>query len=373
VCHGVRVSPGTNLQAAVDAHPNGTIFCLQPGTYYLTSSVALARYDRFIGRPGVIFDGRDRVAQALWGHGGSAGQVHVTVRNIVFQHFSGTAVALGWYANVAHNEMRGNQIGVSVNGYSTLDGNYIHDNYQYGIVGGPASHMLIDNNEIAHNNTSNYCGGVCQGRASGSKIVGSQAGTYGLVWRNNYVHDNIGHGIWSDGNVHNAVYEYNRIENNTEAGIFHEISWDAVIRYNRLTNNAATSAGLSCWHGSQIHINDSTNVEVYSNTIIGSNGANGICAVDVGRTDGVPFSQAVANMYVHDNTISMNGSASTGLVSGAERLSPGNTANNRFAKNSYFVSDPSGGFWQWLTSATQLSWTSWRAVAQDTTGSVSRW
>ena len=137
---------------------------------------------------------------------------------------------------------------------------------------------------------------------------------YNLVWRNNFVHDNIGNGIWSDGNVRGSLYEYNTVSHNTESGLLHEISWDAVIRYNTLTNNDAVDAGLSCWHGAQLAINDSTNVEAYGNLVAASSGANGICAVDIQRTDGAPHSQAVANLYVHDNTVFMKNGASAGLV-----------------------------------------------------------
>ena len=57
------------------------------------------------------------------------------------------------------------------------------------------------------------------------------------MWRGNWVHDNIGNGIWSDGNVHDVTYENNLVQDNTGIGIFHEISWDATIRNNVVRNN----------------------------------------------------------------------------------------------------------------------------------------
>ena len=72
--------------------------------------------------------------------------------------------------------MRDSLIGVVVNSYSTLDGNYLHHNRQYGLSGGPVPDVLIVNNEVAWNNTSNDCGGACVGDAGGSKIVGSSRG-----------------------------------------------------------------------------------------------------------------------------------------------------------------------------------------------------
>ena len=39
-------------------------------------------------------------------------------------------------------------------------------------------------------------------------------------------------GNWSDGNVHDVLYEDNRVIDNLGPGIFHEISWNATIRSN---------------------------------------------------------------------------------------------------------------------------------------------
>ena len=232
----------------VNAQPEGTTFCFQAGTYRLAGPVLAKSRDRFLGQPGTVLDGQGTVTRGIWGYVGPAGQGNVAVQGMTFVNFTDTALQMGWYWTVSQNEMRDNQIGVVVNSYSTLDGNYIHDNRRYGIAGGPGADMLIVNNELAHNNTTNECGGACPEDAGGSKIVGSSSGTTGLVWRNNKVHDNIGHGIWSDGNVR-ALYERNIVSNNSGAGIFHEISWDAIIRNNTLTNNDSETIGKSCWWG----------------------------------------------------------------------------------------------------------------------------
>ena len=72
--------------------------------------------------------------------------------------------------------------------------------------------------------------------------------------------------------------------------------------------------GKSCWWGANILINTSSNVEVYGNTITASNGSNGICAVSADRNEVAPYPTVVANFYAHDNIVSMNGSATSGLV-----------------------------------------------------------
>ena len=368
-CSGVTVpSTTTDLQAVVNAQPEGTTFCFQAGTYRLAGPVLAKSRDRFLGQPGTVLDGQGTVTRGIWGYVGPAGQGNVAVQGITFVNFTDTALQMGWYWTVSQNEMRDNQIGVVVNSYSTLDGNYIHDNRQYGIAGGPGADMLIVNNELAHNNTTNECGGACPGDAGGSKIVGSSSGTTGLIWRNNKVHDNIGHGIWSDGNVR-ALYEGNIVSNNSGVGIFHEISWDAIIRNNTLTNNDSEAIGKSCWWGANIHINTSVNVEVYGNTITASNGSNGICAVSADRNETAAFPTVVSNFYVHDNTVYMTGSASSGLVKGTAS----GVINNRFVHNTYRATDLSRAWWTW-PSAYTAPWVTWRGTAgQDTDGTLTIW
>jgi parallel beta-helix repeat protein len=201
-------------------------------------------------------------------------------------------------------------------------------------------------------------------------IGGSSVGLSGLIWRNNYVHDNYGMGIWSDGNVY-ALYENNILSNNSEGGIFHEISWAATIRNNTLTNNAGAVAGMSCYWGAQIHLNDSSNVEIYGNTVTGSNGANGICAVSADRPgDPAPFSQAVLNMNVHNNTIYMNGSATSGLKHDPSSVS---ATGNSFSNNAWHVSNPSGAFWTWPGAADPATWGQWQSAGQDAGGSHVVW
>ena len=97
-----------------------------------------------------------------------------------------------------------------------LRGNFIHHNALYGINGGPTRDVLIENNEVAYNKT--HATEHAAGTGVVQKIVGSVAGTYGVVWRGNWVHDNKGPGIWSDGNVHNVLYEDNVVERNSGPG-----------------------------------------------------------------------------------------------------------------------------------------------------------
>jgi hypothetical protein len=55
-CSGVSLSPGQDIQAAIDTNPPGTTLCLAAGTYRL-QQVVPKDDDRFIGQPGAIMSG----------------------------------------------------------------------------------------------------------------------------------------------------------------------------------------------------------------------------------------------------------------------------------------------------------------------------
>jgi parallel beta-helix repeat protein len=231
----------------------------------------------------------------------------------------GEAIHAGWNWTIRNNVVARSVVGVVVSVGTVLRGNDILHNAQYGISGGPTSNVLIENNEVAYNNTSDSCGGGCPDNAGGSKIVGSIQGTYGVVWRGNWVHDNTGPGIWSDGNVHNVLYEDNLVEGNSGPGILEEISWHATIRNNVVRGNSTDAVGRSCFWGSQIHLNNTQNVLIVGNTVRSGAGANGICLVDATRPQTSPFSTQLANIDVRNNTINLSGSAMSGLVGNAAR------------------------------------------------------
>jgi len=112
------------------------------------------------------------------------------------------------------NEITGCYVGLTTESNTITHGNYVHHNRWAGLSGGPATGVLIENNEIAFNNTSHGDIGV---DASGLKLIGSDGGTH-VIFRGNYSHDNYGQGFWCDGNCKGSIVENNRIENNYGAG-----------------------------------------------------------------------------------------------------------------------------------------------------------
>jgi len=61
-CSGVTVSPGSSLQAAVNANPAGTTFCIKAGLYFLAKPVSPKKNQKFIGRLGAVLSGGKEIS-----------------------------------------------------------------------------------------------------------------------------------------------------------------------------------------------------------------------------------------------------------------------------------------------------------------------
>ena len=168
--------------------------------------------------------------------------------------------------------------------------------------------------------------------------------------RNNYSHHNVGPGLWTDIDNINTLYEGTRVTNNVGIGIFHEISYDAVIRNNYIEGNGF---GHSAWlWGAGIVVAASPNVEIYGNEVI--NNGDGIAGIQQNRSD-APSSfgpQDVVNMYVHDNKITMT-EGQTGLVQDIGDNGVFTNRNNRFVNNEYTLHGDGRQF-EWNNGARTL-------------------
>src|SRR4051812_44185885 len=269
-CSGVVIAAGSTaaqIQAKIDANVADSTFCFAPGIYVLQALVRLKDGVKMICtvRRACVLTGLD---QYRGGFNSPAGTARQEIRGFIaerFLHVQGqwpvSPFKVRDFGVIEDNEIRGNQVGIDIGSRETIRNNFIHHNRRYGISGGPGDDMLIEGNEVSFNNTSHF---DPNDDAGGSKVIGGhQTGVNRLTWRRNYVHDNFGNGIWSDGNLRNVLYEENLVENNTGSGIFHEISWDAVIKNNTLrkNNTAAGGRAQSCWHGGAIDLNNSHNGE----------------------------------------------------------------------------------------------------------------
>jgi parallel beta-helix repeat protein len=106
-----------------------------------------------------------------------------------------------------------------------------------------ADNTTFDSNEIAYNGLE--------------QKVGRSAN---VTFRNNYVHNNVGDGIWYDSNANaGALIDANRVEDNGRNGIFFEASIGGTISNNTLRRNT--------WDA--VMISMSQNAQIYNNTLEG--------------------------------------------------------------------------------------------------------
>jgi Right handed beta helix region len=232
--------------------------------------------------------------------------------------------------------------GISVGTGSRVHNCDVHHNGQIGI-GGNGKDISIEDSRIWSNNIYGF---DPDWEAGGVKIAESD----GVTFRGNHVHDNYGLGLWCDIDCRNVVYEENLVENNQYSGIFHEISFKAVIRNNVLRNNGRGDRGW--FWGADITIAASQDVEVTGNTVTVAPGGCGIMLIDQGRRSGNGKKYKTRNNTVRANKMTFEGAACGGGVSDTkpddENFAIIMDGNNRFDGNTYRVprnSEPARFVW----------------------------
>lgn len=234
--------------------------------------------------------------------------------------------------------------------------NHIHHNGQKGIGAG-GDDGLIEGNEIAYNNFAHIASGW---EAGGSKF----ANTNRLVVRGNCVHHNGGPGLWTDINNMDTLYEKNVVFANDKEGIFHEISYDAVIRDNLVGNNAPEGVG---WlYGSNILISTSKNVQVTGNIVeVSAAYGNGI---------GIIWQDRGSDWASTGNTVTGNDVTflgSSGEQGAAADFSPATTEiflHNTFDNNTYHMTDLSDQHFAWDNGSRDFA--AFQSAGQDVNGTA---
>jgi len=437
-CAGVRLSPGMDLQGAIDSHPAGTTFCFADGVYHIARKLVPRGANTFLGSRNAILDGS--VVVGGWTHANGewvatlpppvvpvssyecrpkrssachwdgdvfvdgvhllpvASRVALVVGTVYVDqrahrayiaqdptgHTVEEAVAdaifsggEGWTVDgltvqkaanrVQYGAVEGDNItvknaeirlnhGVGVYGHdhSTIADNFIHDNGQMGFsgYGGP---IAITGNEIAHNNKDSF---EWQDEAGGGKCYKCP----NVTISGNYVHDNVGPGIWCDTDCIHATIASNLVERNTGPGIYYEISYDGVIRDNVLTNNATDLQANPLHVGGGIAVDTSSNVDVFGNTL--ADNANGIIAISTHRGVGYYGAHVLKNVRIHDNTVRQT-SGVIGMVNHVGSARSWSAQGNGFYHNTYFLG-PNVRMFLWQDQT--LSPEQWKAAGQDTTG-----
>lgn len=273
----------------------------------------------------------------------------VTIRGLIIEKYAqpaGEAAIDGKNADrwvVEQNEIRWNHgVGIRAgNGWKILN-NKTHHNGDCG-MGGSGRDILVEGNEMYKNNYAGYWPGW---EAGGAKFVLTE----NLVVRNNFSHDNIGPGLWTDINNKNVLYEGNRTTNNTE-GIFHEISFKAIIRNNTIWNDGNNTYGHHDGDAG-ILVAESRDVEVYGNKV--TNCRAGILGRQLNRNQDaqmyhMPEPYEIHNLYVHDNEITQDTGVALGILKPAPHVSNDvfTRWNNRFVNNTVKLGDPNQQAFQW--------------------------
>ena len=267
---------------------------------------------------------------------------NVLIKNVTVEKYSSVAGkgaiqgkgGPGWV--VENCEVRLNSgAGIVIGTGGRVRGCDVHQNGQIGIAG-QGRDILIENNRIWENNTHGF---DFKWEAGGVKVVVSD----GVVFRDNHVHDNIGPGLWCDIECRNVVYEGNLVERNHDAGIFHEISYKAIIRDNVLRYNGF---GHRKWFwGPEVLVAASQDVEVYGNRLTIAAGGCGIVLADQSRRMKGGGRYKTRDNLVRDNQMKFEGAACAGGASdvqpGDENFSVITDGNNVFDSNVYRVSGTS--------------------------------
>lgn len=301
--------------------------------------------------------------------GGSAD--NVTIKNIVIEKYAIPAQmgAIGdqypgknWI--IENNEVRWNHgTGLNADGTFVYKGNYVHHNGQKGI-GGTGKGGLVDSNEVSYNNWAGYDAGWDGG---GSKFANSQ----NLTVTNNFVHHNTGPGLWTDINNIYTLYEGNLVEDNTDAGIFHEISYDAIIRCNTVRRNGV---GFDVWAwGSQIQIAASPNVKVFNNTVeVGNGKGNGIFLIQQIRGTGTYGKYVCVNDSVYQNEIYYMGTNGNSGSVGDLGENPKLGTDNYFNGNTFHITDVNNYQFSWavVNLNRAINWTELQGYGQEANGSI---
>jgi parallel beta-helix repeat protein len=237
----------------------------------------------------------------------------VTIQNIVIEKFASFAQrgavvvnADGW--TVKNAEIRFNHgagLYVYGNNFRVLN-SHIHHNGMLGIGAHYVTGVIVDGNELDHNNTDGFW--INDGENGGYKSTQTSD-----TVRNNYVHDNIGMGLWFDIDDHDNTIEHNTIIGNAADGIRYEISHGAVIRNNIVFGNGLrrgrTHGGSdNLYYGAGITSANAQGVEIYDNTVTGND--NGIGLVQQDRGAGIYGPRTLADNRVHDNLIAGPGGIS---------------------------------------------------------------
>lgn len=296
------------------------------------------------------------------------GSAHdVTIRGLVIEKYANPAqrgaihgkadpgaLSTGWM--IEENVIRLNHgAGIRLGREMVVRGNLVHHNGHLG-MSGTGTGILVEDNEIAYNQTAGFQSFGWVG--GGAKFIDTED----LRVIGNHVHHNDGHGLHTDHNNVNTLYEGNFVTDNSGVGISHEISYSATIRDNVIERNGfGRPQGVA---GAGIMINTSSDVQVIGNTL--RDNADGIAGQHQDRGSGGEFGPwRLSNLLVEGNLVVLN-EGETGVIAGVDSEAVFDDWNNRFVDNTYEL----GSSVRFLWDGASVDFPGWQEFGQDTAGSV---
>ena len=238
--------------------------------------------------------------------------------------------------------------GVVLRDRSTMDDCWLEGNGQQGL-GGQGVGITVQDSVIVRNNRAGFSPGWSAG---GAKF----ALTSGLRVQRNLVLANDGPGLWTDIDCIDTIYADNWVENNSQAGIQHEISGPATITGNRVIGNGSGATGWA-W-GAGIQVVNSDGVTVRGNHLQANR--QGIVGVDQDRGAGARGERQLKDLTVEGNWVVDSGQTAVVQDHGDADVY---TRGQRFEGNRY----EGAVSWGWFDA--EVSWPQWQAVGHDLTGS----
>jgi parallel beta-helix repeat protein len=395
--NSVQVSPGN-----VPGLSAGTNYCFAAGTYG-NFSQAIPTGAGLYGQGTAVLDGGGSQTAGLYNNG-SASNVMINGFTIRNYHYNCTSIECVSPAVVSFHS--GNNITISDNtigpdstaaiswGAGAPVGTYTSGAYTYGV-----NNSLITHNLITH---IGYSGTTVSGGTNDTvsynevtatdqfnvdtendvAAVGKFAVDSGTIVIGNNIHDNTDTAIWFDVFDVDSTIKSNTVTND-RVGIFYEISCNAVIQDNTISDVGYADAESSAY-GAAVRISSSgasteepcasfnpgnsmpgaASITISGNTLTDNH--EGVTLID-GHTNpnGTPI--RVNNVHVTGNSTSGDMTA-TGTDSDAWLAELGDTSgdNDTFSANTY-QGNPSNTFFYYGGSR---SWSGWQNAGFDTSGAA---
>lgn len=298
----VVIRPGDDAARVVNAVTVPTTFWFAPGVHVLSAPLTMWAGHTLLGGAGsVISVGSNEMAvrgsvdgvtiRGLTFDGGQARDQRATVEAFEAKRWT-----------ISGNEIRnGRAFGVFAGAYTTVSGNWIHDNGQGGVKawapGSGADGVVVTGNEISSNNTRRV---NVFWEAGGFKMVsGSSA-----VVSGNWFHDNWGWGVWFDYTGGNHQVVDNTFERESFGGVTYEASGPGTqIAYNTFIGCGfvadAESEPRVIWSGAVYVF--AAPVEIHHNVGVDNRGTVGFLQSPRDNDAKDPYRYSIAGSSVHDN------------------------------------------------------------------------